>query len=334
MLPRAHRLLGGAALAHCPFCHGDVGEELVLNGGTCQHCFGEIPGEETPTDPGEEVKAQMREEDLRHARRRTLLPVFILTPVALALVIGAAVVALRPPPEVEEIVLGDEFFTDFRVVLHAADPAEEAEAKAGASGSGAKSGGSTGEAVARKDPSQGRPAVSSLVPSAALLDGSKSVAGSTDFSGAGTYPPDGRRVEAPGSDRLVGGDLGPAQLRGGELGGSSGFDLNVGVQRTAPLLETNADITAAFGVEVKRKVPQLVQCYERRLKAVPDLRGTWRFALTIGTDGKFTDVSVEGLEGSDAELEACMVQRVASWGIYARLKEPKPVKFPLPLRPG
>jgi hypothetical protein len=37
----------------CPFCHAEAEEELLLYGGTCPHCLLEIPGEEAPTDPGE-----------------------------------------------------------------------------------------------------------------------------------------------------------------------------------------------------------------------------------------------------------------------------------------
>ena len=44
-------------LAACPFCGRDVDADLVTYGGKCPHCFGEIPGEEAPTDPGEEKKA-------------------------------------------------------------------------------------------------------------------------------------------------------------------------------------------------------------------------------------------------------------------------------------
>ena len=40
----------------CPFCSRPVNVEMTLYGGRCPHCFGEIPGEESPTDPGEEKK--------------------------------------------------------------------------------------------------------------------------------------------------------------------------------------------------------------------------------------------------------------------------------------
>ena len=40
----------------CPFCGSEVGEDLLINGGHCPQCLIEIPGEDTPTDPGEAAK--------------------------------------------------------------------------------------------------------------------------------------------------------------------------------------------------------------------------------------------------------------------------------------
>jgi hypothetical protein len=36
----------------CPFCKTPIAEDLVRFGGSCPHCFIEIPGEEAPTNPG------------------------------------------------------------------------------------------------------------------------------------------------------------------------------------------------------------------------------------------------------------------------------------------
>jgi hypothetical protein len=37
---------------HCPLCGAEVPAALIVDGGTCPRCFGRIPGEDAPTDPG------------------------------------------------------------------------------------------------------------------------------------------------------------------------------------------------------------------------------------------------------------------------------------------
>lgn len=58
----------------CPFCNTPVDGDLIRFGGTCPSCFGEIPGEEAATDPGEAVKAAQTREDEARVRRRMLGP--------------------------------------------------------------------------------------------------------------------------------------------------------------------------------------------------------------------------------------------------------------------
>jgi hypothetical protein len=41
----------------CPFCKGDVDDDILTFGGRCPHCLIEIPGEEAPTDPGADARA-------------------------------------------------------------------------------------------------------------------------------------------------------------------------------------------------------------------------------------------------------------------------------------
>jgi len=41
----------------CPFCKGEVDDDVLTFGGRCPSCLIEIPGEEAPTDPGAEARA-------------------------------------------------------------------------------------------------------------------------------------------------------------------------------------------------------------------------------------------------------------------------------------
>ncbi|TNE84387.1 MAG: hypothetical protein EP330_29675 [Deltaproteobacteria bacterium] len=69
----------------CPFCNTAVNADLIRFGGTCPSCFGEIPGEEAATDPGEAVKAAQAKEDEQRAQRRMLVPMLGLVAVGFAL---------------------------------------------------------------------------------------------------------------------------------------------------------------------------------------------------------------------------------------------------------
>jgi len=45
-------------MTQCPFCKVAITEDLIRFGGNCPACLIEIPGEEAPTDPGEEAIAR------------------------------------------------------------------------------------------------------------------------------------------------------------------------------------------------------------------------------------------------------------------------------------
>ncbi len=92
-------------MGSCPFCGGEVSEDLERFGGVCPHCFGEIPGEEAATDPGEEVKAQLRAEDDRRKRAAAMRPVLIAVPLTLA-VLGIVYVNIAPEPMAEPLEFG------------------------------------------------------------------------------------------------------------------------------------------------------------------------------------------------------------------------------------
>lgn len=301
-------------MAHCPFCHGEVHEDLAIFGGTCPHCFGEIPGEDAPTDPGEEVKAQIEAEVQQQRRKRAMMPVFVAAPVAL-LVVALAVWSLQPEPEVEPLTFDDlTFEMDFQAYDPSMDEAEEVE---------------EAEAVARRTPSRG-------VPSARRLrdvGGGPSVDDLSDrLSDAQAADDDGsrRRVrqgELPRGDRDL--SLEP------EMRNSAGLDMDITVdaKREAALLTDTSDISAATTDMLKARVPRLQLCYERSLKSNEELRGTWRLSFTIDTDGRVKKPSAVGQQMSDDRMERCMVDKMARWSINGRLKQAQPVSFPVDFKP-
>lgn len=69
----------------CPFCNTNVNEDLLRFGGTCPSCFGEIPGEEAATDPGEAANAALVQADEERVRRRMLIPAIVALIVLLSL---------------------------------------------------------------------------------------------------------------------------------------------------------------------------------------------------------------------------------------------------------
>jgi len=74
-----------------------------MYGGSCPKCFGEIPGEEAATDPGEEVKARQEKSDNRRVLVRTLIPLILAVPVVgsmLLLAVGFIIWNRNPTVEV------------------------------------------------------------------------------------------------------------------------------------------------------------------------------------------------------------------------------------------
>jgi outer membrane biosynthesis protein TonB len=93
------------------------------------------------------------------------------------------------------------------------------------------------------------------------------------------------------------------QARSAGVLGSSAFangTVRIGPPPTAALA---ADYKDTVRREVRRHVPRVRLCYERRLPAVPDLQGTVRTSFTIQRDGSVTDVTAMGL---DSEVADCI----------------------------
>lgn len=91
-------------MEHCPFCNTTVDEDLIRFGGTCPSCYGEIPGEEAATDPGEVVKAALVQADEARVRRRMLVPALVTLVVLLFASSLVCFLALRTATTATELV--------------------------------------------------------------------------------------------------------------------------------------------------------------------------------------------------------------------------------------
>lgn len=303
-------------MAECPFCKSSVPESMVLYGGRCPSCFGDIPGEEAATDPGEAVKEILRTEAIQHARRRALAPVLVLAPLTLV-GIGAAWWFLQPPPEVEPLIiedLGQEFtFQPYEGSAEqlAEKAAEEAVAKAAKVAKAPKAPkavveGRSPAADDKRSPSE---------PHRQVVEGEASLGGARQVAGA----------QAPGQVDRAG-----VGLTAGGGGGSSDFvDIGIAAERTAAMLTERSDIERAVKDVLRARGGRLQQCYEQALKANGGLQGVWKVSFTIGRDGQFSGVKAAASGMSDAGFEQCVVRQVDEWSLRARLAEPMPVTLPL-----
>lgn len=314
-------------MGECPFCGGEVAEELTTFGGTCPKCFVHIPGEEAATDPGDDVKAALEASDRARSKRRALMPVFAAIPVVLGLVGVAAWYLLRPVPTVDMLDFDLVDSTFVPEIVAAPEPVEEAADEAPVTGSTARVG-----SGARPAPDGGGLPASRLLatPATGLSDGGLRA------SDLGT-PTQGIRSSEEVRSRASGVATGPASLSGGLSTGGSGsgtldFGLDVTNERKAGVLEDPEAIRQMIAERMSGQMQQLNSCYERQLKAEPGLSGRWRIRYTVGADGTVRDASVVGLNGANREFEQCMIGIMNRWR-FGRIIRDQPVQRTVAFRP-
>ena len=304
-------------MAECPFCNGRVSQTLVIHGGTCPNCFDQIPGEETPTDPGEEVKAELLAADLEHARWQTRKPLFVLAPLVLGICALAGWSVFGPQPEMATLVLDDDFldgvafdFAKWEEPEEIAEPSRIATArKVAPSRTGSRL-----EKQLRGSKGLGAPVnTKAKLPSDAVASNDGGPRGRT---ASATEAPSGK-----GPNQIV------AMKTGGEHAGL--MEPIFKPRRTAALLTSESDIKSAIRDLWRSKGPNLVQCYETRLKENEELRGQWKIDFTIGTDGNISKAGARGVTMSDDALERCITRAVSKWSIYGRLPKARPVTLPV-----
>jgi hypothetical protein len=101
----------------CPFCNSTIDEHVLLYGGSCPKCFGEIPGEEAATDPGAVVRARQAASDTRRMWWKALVPVALMVPVVFGVfVIAVGFVIWNRDPHVEVMNFDDDLEFQFEIV--------------------------------------------------------------------------------------------------------------------------------------------------------------------------------------------------------------------------
>lgn len=311
-------------MAECPFCQAEIDENLTILGGTCPICFGEIPGEEAPTDPGEEVRAQQEAQDRRGLWIRRVV---LLGSVAAVTCMGIAVVAafiFWPEQPLPVIDFDDaEFYQPVELVAYVEPPEEE-----------------PAETDEQGGSSQGKAAKTSLEQLASFSAESVG-SGDIDVSNMGSAV-DVRSSQSSGTRSGTGdqdiGDL-QATMTGGDIGLGGGVELggvDVGVRRNfqkGVRLTDDEAIIKHLRLVMKHEIPKLTRCYETSLKAEPDLQGRWRLDFTVGREGEVIDVDIKGRDTSHAEFENCMADKIRAWQ-FQPLKADQPVGKTVTFRPG
>jgi hypothetical protein len=305
-------------VSECPFCGGEVSEQMLKLGGTCPHCFAVIPGDETATDPGEDVRRAQENEDRRRATFRSLIPLLLVVPIVAAAAGASIWVFLQPEPELVVLDLDDEgvYTFPFDALADADEAPTEPEVPATPHPKTGKSGSTSTERktaeVRPRRPNlgqvgdQGLPAISLPTPSdGSLNDG---VAEATRDRASDVLPTE------LGSGLTIGMSSQPSASSASSAVGR--------VQVEAPPLVNDQEIMDMIRKQVGRYLGRLKVCHDQALNSRPDLSGAWKVVATVQTDGSVSDVSVLGQDGvSDPVLEECAVRQVERWR-FQRIARP------------
>lgn len=327
-------------MGECPFCAGEVSEDILLFGGTCPHCFATIPGEEAATDPGEAVKSQQEQADRRRAQRRALVPVLLALPIV-AVVAGVSIwFALQPEPELAMFDLdeGDAFAFDFEFVAEG-DTAEEGDATADTE---LAQGDASGTERSVRRPTPGDDTTGSSTPrkmrrpdlgSQGDIEQEAEMAlrsmGTAEDIEVREYVrrdadrvPEGLTTEL-GSGLSISSPDAPTASRGTSGAGR--------VQIEGPPLVNQSEIRSMVAKRLRQYLPRLRTCYTQARNARPELEGEWRLQATVQTDGSLAGISFTGVGVQDEVLEACALRQVERWR-FQRISKAQPFSKTLPFR--
>ncbi len=300
---------------NCPFCASEVDEDLITFGGPCPKCFGDIPGEEAATDPGEEVKAAQKKQDDKRSHRKAILPLLLATPVIMLLAVVAIWFAfLKPEPQM--VLLDFDELDEYPMPeLIAKAPSEDANP----------------EAAAVPRPKTGGAPKSPRIPTNDLGIGEGSVDLQGDGVASATGGTRGTR-DGVGGPAAGPGDAGPIASSGGD-GGGLDFGLDVGASRRGAVLDNPEAIKKMIGQRMAAQVPRLNGCYENQLKSNEGLQGRWRLSFVVSKEGQTKETSATGLNTTSAEFEACLARELGKWS-FQRIKHDQPVRKTITFRPA
>lgn len=303
---------------NCPFCGHQVDENLIVYGGICPKCFGEIPGEEAATDPGEQVKAEQARSDRRRSTFKVIAPLFALAPVVSCVGVLAVVFLLWPDPPMRPIIDFDQdpFGLSLDDMVGVPQPGRPPEVVAAAPtvkpGTAPKPSGQPKTPAPVRDPLANMPKPGRVPDlNAGGLDGI-AAADPTKEAGAGDLDGPKRVVPESAPTRPAGLASTPDVSSGGVADGG-GLDLFGSVGRKKAALTDPEAVTRMIGLMMNHQASQLKACFESRLKQDENLTGRWRVQFTVTQAGSVKDAVAEGVNVTDAEFESCMVQKMLRW---------------------
>lgn len=291
-------------MASCPFCHAPVDDKLARFGGHCPKCFIEIPGEETPTDPGAQAKAAAEAAQTSKSRTRLIVGGVVG---AVFLFCGAFVSYTVYKTRQEQMALADaevEFFME---------PVNLPEAQVAQASGGSPSNGTT----APRNPGTRRPANTEVGTSSGSSGGPVRLDFRNDASAMESTPSGFQEEVATLQPKI-------------EIGGDS---TNLVLKRPSvkPVgLSDPEEIKKQVGGALSKYRAQVTACYNLRLKETPTLKGTWQIRMTIMTTGSTSNVAVIPMGTNDPKLESCMSQKASSW-TFPALEAPQTIEVPYKL---
>ncbi len=285
----------GAQLADCPFCKSPIDEHLAIHGGSCPSCFGEVPGEDAPTDPGAVVRAAQERQDAKTVAR-SRIPLMALLMSLIGVVVGAAYIITRPTPERAVLDL-DKLDQVQDLLPHdvvAAPPVPEAVTPEPST-------------PARRPPSV------------------VAVPGSDTPQTGGTRRPDLGEpdVAAVAPSRVVGGF---------DVGGMGGGMAPVRPRMQQEPMSDDSQIVEMVIEYMGQQWGTLTRCYEQQLRSQPDLRGEWVMEFVVTPAGDTSDVVVSGQGTNNPTMDSCLAEKLAAWKFHP-IVAPQPIKRTARFRP-
>jgi hypothetical protein len=99
------------------------------------------------------------------------------------------------------------------------------------------------------------------------------------------------------------------------------------------VLADPAQINSMVKRVMSKGQPQLTHCYESRLKEDSDLKGRWNVQFQIQPTGHASSVTVVAIDAPDSELETCIERNIVEWD-FLKINEPLVVQKVYRFGPG
>jgi len=256
-----------------------------------------IPGEETPTDPGERAKVlQELEEQAAKSKHRGA---FMAAAAVMGLMLGGAGAYWYQNREEPAPVVAGNIEDEIYIVPLSAHR----------------------DLVLKSDGGKGdgAPAQHRTAPRKHTAPSEREVAISDT--------PTGGTVEEPTLDPIEG-SLGSFDATLGGLGPNVKKSDIEGIVLSDP-----AQINTMVKRVLSKGQPQLTHCYESRLKEDANLKGRWNVQFQIEPTGHASAVTVVGVDSPDTELESCIERNIVEWD-FLKINEPLVVQKVYRFGPG